>query len=209
MKDIIEKNILFVEGKDECYFFNYFHKYLGLSGIQVIDCEGTGNFKTKLQLYVQSDAFKTVKTVGFIRDADSNAENAFASLRKIIKETSDIRYLPVPKKPSEIISDKGLKLGVFIMPNNSGAGMLESLCIETIKNEPVYECVDKFINCFTRLFTEEEKEKFREHKSRIQSYLATRIPIAKSIADGAQKKYWNFDHEGFSEINKFVTELFS
>ena len=207
--EINKPNLLFVEGQDECHFFKYLHEHLKLSEIQVINCEGISNFKTKIPLIVQSDGFKDVKAVGFIRDANSNAEDAFKSLIKIIEETSKIRSLPVPKNPSEIKSGKGLKLGVFIMPNNSDSGMLESLCLETIKNEPTYICVDKFINCFTLLFTEEEKKKFREHKSRVQSYLATRIPIVKSLGDGAQKKYWDFDHDGFAEINKFISDLFS
>ncbi len=209
MEEITQPYILFVEGKDEGYFFKYLHMHLDLPGVQIINCEGTGNFQTKIQLYVQSDGFQIVKALGFIRDADLNPDAAFNNLKSIIEETSKIRSLPIPIKPTEIVSDNNRKLGIFIMPDNSGTGMLENLCLETINKEPVYKCIDDYIDCFSKEFSAEEKKKFNEPKARVQSYLATRIPVVKSLGDGAQKGYWDFNHDCFKQINQFVLNLFS
>jgi len=95
------------------------------------------------------------------------------------------------------------------MPDNAGLGMLENLCLTTIKEDPVYSCIDNFVTCFKKNQIQSEVEKFNESKARVQAYLATRSPIVSSLGRGAQKQYWDFGHPCFRDIIKFLQTLFS
>lgn len=202
---IQKTKLLAVEGKDECNFFEAFFKYFQLDNIQTIDIGGKDRFKNEFPLLYAMEGFSELTHIGFVRDAETNpAHLAFASICNILKEYN----LPCPSTINEIIKNN-IAVGIFIMPDNQGTGMLENLCLKSIKNKPVQSCIDAFIDCFKKIQVDEEKGKFNEPKSRVQSYLASRSPIVKSLGEGALKKYWDFNHPCFSDIKLFLTQLFN
>jgi len=203
---INRSKLLAVEGKDECNFFDSFFEHLGFSGIQTVNIGGKNKFRTEFPLLYGLEGFHQITHLGFVRDAEMHpAQSAFDSVCGILKEYQ----LPYPVKINSILHDSTKSVGIFIMPDNQGTGMLENLCLESITEMPVQSCLNSFIDCFQRNQTKEEKEVFNEPKARVQAYLATRSPIANSLGMGAQKKYWNFDHYCFDGIRQFLADLFS
>jgi hypothetical protein len=87
--------------------------------------------------------------------------------------------------------------------------MLESLCLESIKGTTVYKCVEDYIKCSIPNLNPEDRKKFKEEKARVQTYLASQVPLVNSLSDGAQKNIWDFDHPCFGEISNFLLGLFS
>ncbi len=100
------------------------------------------------------------------------------------------------------------KIGIFIMPDNYGLGMLENLCLKTIEDQKIKVCVDDYISCIADCQSVEEREHFNEAKARVQAYLAARVPLVNSLGLGAIKGYWDFEHSCFDEIKKFLHDLF-
>jgi tRNA 2-selenouridine synthase SelU len=201
---IKSNKILAVEGKDECSFFEAILKYEEINNIQIIDIGGKDKFKVEFPNLVNLEGFSEVRALGFIRDAESQkAESAFSSICGILKKNG----LPVPKNINTIISEEGRKIGIFIMPNNIDAGMLEDLCIESIKTNQVFECVEQYIECCSSHLSEKGKA-FNRSKAKIQTYLASQKPIVSSLGVAAQNGYWNFKEDCFSEIKQFLHNLF-
>ncbi|MBF0399096.1 MAG: hypothetical protein HQK78_20145 [Desulfobacterales bacterium] len=201
---IQKKKLLVVEGKDECNFFDALFKHLQLYDIQTIDIGGKDKFNDKFESLHAMDEFSEITHIGFIRDAERNpAISAFNSICSILRK----RQIPCPENPNQIIRER-VSVGIFIMPDNQETGMLENLCLESIKNTPVYSCIDSFIDCLKQNQAEIEKEKFNESKSKVQSYLAMRSPIVNSLGLGAKNNYWNFNHACFADIKKFLSDLF-
>lgn len=98
----------------------------------------------------------------------------------------------------------GLKIdfGIFIMPNNLNNGMHEDLCLESIKNSAIMDCVDDYINCIPH-----KAANFKYSKAKTQVFLASKTDIAKSVGISAQKGYWDFNNPCFNSIKDFLINL--
>ncbi len=202
---ITSNQLLAVEGKDEFYFFKKLLLFKDIQDIQVIDIGGKEQFRAKLPFLRNTEGFSDVRAIGFIRDAEeNNANSAFESICGTLKKNS----LPVPKSINTVnksfIGKVQFKTGVFIMPNNIDNGMLEDLCLKSIEQEDVFECVEKYIDCLRSL----NKEKINYSKAKVLTYLASKKPIVNTLGLAAQKEYWNFDSSCFNEVKAFLDGLF-
>jgi len=203
MEKITEKNVLAVEGKDEKNFFGALLKTLGIGNVQIIDVGGEANFKVNFPAYILADgALEKIKNIGFIRDAeDHEATAAFQSICHLLRKYG----LPYPSERGKIAKQDGKKVNIFIMPNNKQCGMLEDLCIESVKETDIFHCVKSFVNCYENKI---DKKKYNPAKAEILAFLSTRTPIVNSLGIAAQQKVWDFSHACFDPVKKFLIELF-
>jgi len=207
--EIESHRLLAVEGKDECNFFEGILKHIGIEGVQLVDICGKDRFKKEFPLLYNLDGFLNVRILGFIRDAeDKKADAAFSRTRSILGKYP----LPIPDAANTIIDGKNskgenLRISVFIMPNNTDQGMLENLCLESVREEPISACADQYLACCLSALPENRKP-INCSKARVQTYLAAQEKIANSLGVGARKGYWNFDHICFDDIKRFLRELF-
>ena len=114
----------------------------------------------------------------------------------------------MPRAINTINEENNIKTGIFIMPNNIDEGMLEDLCIESVRSKPIFECVNKYIECCLSHLPE-NKRNINISKAKIQTYLAIKRPIANTLGLAAIKGYWDFEENCFSEIKQFIHNLFS
>jgi hypothetical protein len=144
----------------------------------------------------------TIKNIGFVRDAeDREAAAAFQSICSVLNDYN----LPCPTQIGKVIEQDGKKANIFIMPNNNDCGMLENLCIASIRETDIFNCVDCFVKCYANMIS---KEKYILPKAEILAYLSTRTPIVNSLGIAAQQNVWDFSHKCFNEIKIFLIELF-
>jgi hypothetical protein len=117
MPDIIrQKKVLAVEGKDEVNFFHALLEYVGITDYEI-------------PALVRMPGFSDVDVLVVIRDADEDANAAFASIRDSLRKEG----FELPENINQFSYGKP-KIGIFIMPGNSDTGMLEDLCLETVKD---------------------------------------------------------------------------
>lgn len=200
----IEKSkILFVEGKDEENFF----RALGVGDdIQIIDVGGKDSFRTRFSLYYKnSDGLDMVTHMGFVRDAEQrSAQFAFNDICSVLRTYG----LPCPQSLVNNI-DKSNKpcVGIFIMPDNNNIGMLENLCLVSINNYPIRISIDNYIND-VKIQLGSNVAQLNEPKARVQTYLASRIPLRQRLGEGALSGHFNFSDPCFNNIKNFLTLLF-
>jgi len=201
---IEQTRLLAVEGKDECNFFESLLAHLSISHVQVADICGKDKFSVELPLIMNMEGFSNVYAIGFVRDAEANmAGSAFDSICATLKKC----HLPTPPTMASVISGAP-KVGVFIMPDNQGRGMLEDLCLKTLNGQPIENCINEYMDCVSNAISAEERAIFNEPKARVQAYLSSRAPIVNSTGLAAVKGYWNFEDPCFDEIKKFLNSLF-
>ncbi len=202
---IESKFLLAVEGKDECNFFKALLTHLEITEVQLIDIGGKDNFLLEFPALTFLEGFNSIERLGFVRDAETRpAQSAFSSVCMMLQK----HKLPVPAKPNEIICEGALRLGIYIMPDNAGTGMLENLCLASIALMPISECIEKYIQCFSTCQEKEEKSAYNDSKARVQTYLASRAPLVNSLGLGALRGYWDFHHQCFDGIKDFIKQLF-
>jgi len=200
---IEQENILAVEGKDERNFFEVMLGFVGIGSVQVIDVGGKDNFKNRLSGLIQSEgALEKIKKMGFVRDAEKlEADSSFQSICGVLKKYD----LPCPSEICKPFESDGKRVGIFIMPDNRNCGMLEDLCIESIKDTPFFSCIESFINCCKN----QDKDIMpNTAKVTVLAYLSTRDGIPSSLGIAARQNVWDFSKPCFNGIKQFLKDLF-
>ncbi len=199
-------DLLAVEGKDEVSFFEALFDHMGITGIQIMDMGGKDRFRGMAQLIFQASDFDMVRRIGLVRDAESNkAEAAFRSICGVLKANG----LHSPANAGEIERQSGRAVGIFIMPDNHSNGMLEDLCLQSVKQNPSFQCVDSFFDCLSKKAQARDWPVSHPSKALVLAYLSTRAEICNSLGIAARKGYWDFSHPCFANIKAFLQELFA
>jgi hypothetical protein len=198
---ITKKKLLLVEGNDEKNFFEELFKHMAKEDIvDIHDVAGKDNFNKDMPTFMITPGFNEVEAIAIVRDADDSCRSAFESIKGILKENG---LLP-PEKPGKF-SQGNPKVGVFIMPDNKNSGMLENLCLKTVKDEEGMECVNLFVDCANQLANPPKNKDIA--KVKVQAFLAIKPGVFDMVGLGAKKKYWDFDSAALDPLKKFLSEL--
>ena len=199
---------LLVEGKDERNFFEAFNQRLEFANVQVQVLDGKDRLRESLETLAGTSNFRIVKSIGIVRDADGSADKAFKSVQtslrnanRAVRTWSGVEF-PVPDRPEERTGD-GPAVSVLILPGDTEEGMLETLLRRTFAGTEVDRCIDAFLACAA----ESGNVIDRHDKARAHAYLATKPHPQVSVGVAAQKGYWNFNHEAFDGVRRFLRAL--
>ena len=195
---IQRSRIVAVEGKDEVHFFTCLLDYMGQEDFEVFDVGGTVQFNDKFPALVRRSGFLKVKKLAIIRDAEDNAENAFKSIKNILQKEN----IAPPERPSQFSMGKP-NVGIFIMPGDFKNGMLEDLCLRTVKDNPAVKCAETFIECALKL----EAPPRNIAKAKAQAFLAAMPDIVSSVGLGAEKRYCDFNSDELKNLRNFLNEF--
>ena len=203
---IKSEKLLLVEGKDEENLFSALLKYLQIEHVDIRSAGGYLKFAKLYPSVAVTTGFSSVSRIGFVRDAESNeADSAFESISNIVK-----KYTPnilLPKNAGEI-ANGNIKCGIFIMPNNKNAGMLEDLCLDSVKESLLYNQTEKYISEAKSLLKTEDKGHFNIHKAKLQAYLAGTVNIPRNLGEAAMQGLWDFSSPAFQDVNNFLKSLY-
>jgi hypothetical protein len=196
--EIKSEKLLVVEGIDEKNFFSCLLGQMEIDDFDVIDVGGVDQFKVKFPALRRATGFSELKSMAIVRDAENDATSAFLSIRNILKKEG----LTPPDKPNQFSEDIP-RIGVFIMPGDCNQGMIEDLCLRTVKNHPALKCADAFIECISSL----DMRPKNISKSKAQVFLAVMPEIVCRVGLGAAKGYWDFNSEELINLKK-IFKLF-
>lgn len=121
-KNIFEKYLL-VEGKDDQHVvWALAERYSLPENFLVIDCGGIDPLLERMPVQLKASG---LKVLGIIVDADVNLLGRWQSLRSLLLPT--FPHLPGVIPPTGLIlnNEDGLRIGVWIMPDNGTEGLLE------------------------------------------------------------------------------------
>ena len=205
----IEREIqLLVEGRDERNFFEALLEHLQIADVQLQVLDGKDRLRESLETLAGATGFRTVKSIGIVRDADESAVAAFQSIQtslrnanRVVRTWSSVEF-PVPDRPKQR-AGAGPSVSALILPGDGENGMLETLLCRTFAGTEMERCVDVFLQCAE----ESGSPIHRRDKSRAHAWLATRQDPHVSVGVAAQKDYWDFDHEAFDGVRRFLRAL--
>lgn len=198
-KEITEAKQLLVEGNDQRNFFEGFLTYIDCPGVTVQNFGGVKELHGFLRGLVRMQGFRSVKSIGIVRDAETDAGGAFQSVQAALNAAE----LPVPAHPGQQSGGRP-RVSVHILPDADNPGMLETLLNRSFVDDPVNGCIDKFFQCVESL---PDRQIRRPDKARSHAYIATQPEPYFSVGVAAKNDYWDLDHEAFAHLRSFLIEL--
>lgn len=198
------EHLLLVEGKDEYNLFTELTKRRlaeSAGGVQIVEAGGRTLFEARIRAILQDAARRrvTLRAVGVIRDADTNARAAWDSVHGALTRAG----LQAPRTHGDF-SDGHPGVGIFIVPDGRAQGALETLCVRSLAETPGSDCVERYLAC---LRADGALESRNRDKSFAHAWLAgRRDPIAR-VGEAAQQGEWNFDHPAFAPLVHFIERL--
>ena len=199
-KTINRAKLLLVEGPDDRVFLQELAKRLNKSDdLEIRELVGKARLNKKLEAFRKVDGFEGVTSLGIVLDADENAASAFRSVQGALKAAG----LPVPAKP--VKPEPGPpRVSVFIMPDNTNPGELETLCLRTVKDDPAMRCVEDLMACLeTRALIRSKSPE----KARAQAFLASREDPQREVGLAAVQKHWRLDDPALDDLKQFILAL--
>lgn len=197
---------LLVEGNDDRNFFEALLDRLELhQSIGVQTYRGRDRLKEFLYGFVNDRNFEGVRAIGIVRDADASRDGAFRSTVDILatlKHKEGVE-LSVPKVDRQF-AEGFRSVGIMILADDEGHGMLESVILKTLMDDPKWPCVKRYIECLRSLASEEIRH---PEKSYVHAYLAGTNSPHFSVGHAAKRGVFDLDHAAFAEIYNFVTQL--
>jgi hypothetical protein len=137
--------VLIGEGRDEEFFLGALVAHLGLSDVQVEQYGGKSSLSIYLREFNVRPRRSPVVALGITRDADSSVAPVFQSISTLLGNNG----LSIPSAPGHFAPGPP-RIGVYIMPDNLRAGMLEDLCLDAVQTDGAVSCVTDFFQCVTR-----------------------------------------------------------
>jgi len=198
---IEKEKLLIVEGRDEEEFFYALLKKLKIDDVQVAGVGGKTKIKSNLKTLKTTDPFfDRVTSLGIVRDADNNFNDAFISVQNALKAAD----LPCPKKP--LIPTKTLpKVTIMILPPGKSRGALEDICLESVKDDPAILCVNDYFGCLDAKDVGRPVKDCAKAKARV--FLSSRKEPTLRLGEAAKKGYWPFNASEFDSVRKFLKSL--
>lgn len=196
--------LLLVKGRDEVNLLNALmkHRLDPEPKIQIIDAGGKDKFPRNLKAIQTAARIRpTLRAIGVVRDADDDARGAF---RSVCDALHNVGYKP-PRVHGEF-SEAVPSVGVFVVPDGSEPGAMETLCRRSREGDDVAECAEAYMGC---LIEHEAMHSTNIDKSFAHAYLAAmRDPMAR-VGEGALQGVWDFGSPAFSELVGFLRVLAS
>lgn len=196
--------LLLHEGTADLKVLGALMRHAGIQGYQPIEVGGHSKLRALLKALVLSPHFKNsipvvghpVRALAVVLDAETDAAATFQSVRDALVAAG----LPVPGTAGEIAQGP-LKVGVFLVPDNRSSGKIETLCLESVRDDPAWSCLDAFFSCVS------ERGGVLPNnieKARAQAFLSTRANPALPVGLAADEGYWRLEHAAFQSLVTFL-----
>jgi hypothetical protein len=191
---------LLVDGKDAVWFLSEFLDELGITDIQLQNYGGNDELGGFLKQFCKASGFwEMVESLGIVRDAETDPKSAFQSVGSALLAAG----LSVPSRPIEI-TDSQPRTSVFIMPDSESNGMLETILLRSVEDDPAMYCVGEYLKCIENQLQVVPRQM---EKARLQVFLASRERVPRMLGIAASQNVWPWDSPVFENIKDFLNNL--
>jgi len=198
---IIAPRLVIGEGVEEQRFFKKMLAYMNIEGVHAENYGGKPNLEKYLRALTIRSGHEKLVSVGITADADEDAMGTFTKVRNALR----LIGLPEPSAHGLPVTE-GIRVSVFVFPDGSSPGMLEDVCLASIRSKPEISCIDTYFACV------KEKVGRQPHprnmaKARVHAWLASHPDPDLRLAEAAEAGYWDLGNDAFSGIREFLRNL--
>ena len=193
--EIQETKQVLVEGSDDIRIFRSLASHLNIPNIQIRHYGGSDNLRTFFRTLSTSPEFTTIRSLAVVADANSDGSRRDRRIRSALSDMD----LPTPSSPLEIASDGRLGVAYLVVPHNRDNGMMEDVCLDSVKADPAMECIDRYFECIKQSDTPGPRGTWTA-KARLHAFLASRDRPDLRIGEAAEAGIWQFEDEAFGPL---------
>ena len=199
-QEISRSKLLLVEGENERRFFVALLRRLELSdAVQVLNYGGKTQLRPLLSTLHLVPGYSDLTALGVTRDADESFASAFQSICNSLGNAGlgvpDQTRAPTSATPS---------VSVFVLPDCSSPGMLETLCLSAMQDDPAMPCVEQYFQCLEESASIPSKN---PDKARAHAFLASRSKPELRVGEAAEAGYWQLDSPVYYPLKSFLLAL--
>lgn len=205
VKEKYDKKLL-VEGNDDKHvIWSLCQQFSVLNNFDVIDCKGVDNLFQQIPVRLKQSG---IRTLGIVLDADLDIRIRWQKLQRILKPKG---YDLHPSETNDgliIEKEEGVKLGIWIMPDNKIPGMLEDFIhllvpegdiLWSKANQVVEQIENKQLNNYP----------VNQHsKALIHTWLSWQESPGTPLGLAITKKYLNTESELCKKFLAWLQKLF-
>lgn len=193
---------LIVEGNDEVRVFYALCRHLGISGLQVQQCDGYRNLRRFLRTLTAVPDFDDVESLAVVADADRNRSGREQSIQGALSDVG----LPTPPAPLQFVAQGGIKVAYLVIPHDSEGTMLEDVCLSSVSADPAMKCVDEYFECLTRKGASAPSA-VHLSKAKVHAFLASRDDPDLRTGEAAQRGIWRFEDDAFHPMQELLKTM--
>jgi hypothetical protein len=197
---------LLVEGNDDRHvIWALCERFDIAETFDVIDCGGLDKLYEAVPVRFKQSG---IQAVGIIIDADSAINDRWESIKNLLSKQGFAPPDDLPSTGLILSREAGVKVGVWLMPDNNLNGMLEDFISFLVPPD------DKLLPVVDTVLAEIESQKLNKYllahksKAKIHTWLAWQddpgVPMGLSIT----KKYLTTDEETCLRLIKWLQKLF-
>jgi hypothetical protein len=199
--ELLRPKLLIGEGDDEIVLLGALLGHLMIDDVQVDKTGGKDGFSKYMRVLRGRPGFERLSTIAIVRDADTDPAKELERVQGVLRSNT----FPVPQEHAAF-ADGPPRVGIFILPDGVGMGMLEDLCLSAVKEDAAMKCVDDFITCVAACGRPGPPAK-NLAKARIHAWLASHSEPDKRLGEAARAKYFPWDHAAFEPLREFIQLL--
>jgi len=198
-------SVLLVEGNDDEHVFKQLFIHYGIpQQFEVINAKSLDNVLEQVPVRLKQAG---ILNLGIVMDAD---EDFYRIWNRVIELVLRLGFeKPVLNSKGTIVKDqRGIRLGVWIMPNNTATGALEDFLQSFVPQcNPLWGAIDKQL-------TEYERNKWvgyvpnKRSKALIHSWLSCQRDPGTPLGLAIKKQYLNPHNEQAQFFISWINELF-
>jgi hypothetical protein len=96
------------------------------------------------------------------------------------------------------------RVSIFVLPDDTSAGMLEDLCLAAVESDGAIECLNDYLAC---VLLNCNRKPENPAKARVHAWLASQPRADLRLGEAAEAGYWPWDSGAFENLRRFITEL--
>jgi hypothetical protein len=191
---VTKEKVLLVEGETPKHFFEAFLKHLSKAdSVEIRSYGGIKELPTFLRTLACGTAFRAlVRSLGIVRDAEDDPKAAIDSLQGSVKALK---------------LDAKLTVAYYILPDKFTSGMIETLLVRAIEDQPEFPCTTRFFECLNAVGLMLPDGPIIA-KNQVQAYLASKADVQMMPGIAATSRgMFPFSHFCFDQLREFLLAL--
>ena len=192
--------LVIVEGREEVSVLTaLLSRNPQLGDIQVQDYQGYGKLREFLRALRGVSGYELLQSLAVVADADRNRTSRDQSIRTHLGNVG----FPVPARPLTVEGNSEIRVAYLVVPHGINGRMLEDVCLESVSDHPVMDCVKEYYDCILNKGVQGPREVWMS-KARVHTFLAAMDDPTLRLGEAAEKGIWPFEHSAFDPMKELL-----